>query len=275
MGIVKSLFGGSSSKSYNKAFDQVKSQAEPYVQRGQQAMGQAADMLGLGGGGQPAPVNALPQMTGGGTGTAPIMPGAGRMMAGGDSASGMAEPGGAPGGGGFENYLANTGYDWAMDQGTRAITGNAAAQGMLRSGSTLKGIEEYGQNLGKQFFENYLGQLMNMGQMGQRSTGQVAQAGQVSESDSSSGGLGRTIGAGLSAIGLSDARAKDVGPILDILPNGIEIRWFRYKGDDIDRVGVVAQQVQPIMPEAVIEIDGLLHVDYDAILEADHGLEAH
>lgn len=280
MGIVKDIFGGSSSKSYNKAYDQVQGQVQPYVQRGQQAGNAMADLLGLGGG-QPSrgTQGSIERQVGPG-GQSPLA-GAGAGLGGAAGAAAAGVPGGMPqinqGGGGqggapgggaggaFENYLNSTGYQFQMDQGIDAIEGSQAAKGMLRSGDTLKGITEFGQGMGRKYFENYLNRLQGLSQMGLQGTGTLAQAGQVSESESSSGGAGKAIGKGLSAIALSDGRAKHIGSLIETLPNGIEVRRFRFRGDEKEHIGVVAQQVQPIMPEAVMEIDGLLHVDYGAV----------
>lgn len=84
----------------------------------------------------------------------------------------------------FNNYLGSTGYNFQLDQGTRALTGSAAAKGILNSGSTAKALEGYGQNLGASYFNNYLGQLGNLnGQQtnsatqGQNAVSAAAQAG--------------------------------------------------------------------------------------------------
>ena len=59
----------------------------------------------------------------------------------------------------FANYLNSTGYNFQRQQGTQAITGSAAARGMLNSGGTAKALAAYGQNLGANYFQNYLNQL--------------------------------------------------------------------------------------------------------------------
>lgn len=64
--------------------------------------------------------------------------------------------------------------------------------------------------------------------------------------------------------GLSDRRAKEnikhIGE-----RDGFSIYDFNYKGDKTRYRGVMAQDVQEIMPEAVKDIGGLLHVNYDMI----------
>lgn len=59
----------------------------------------------------------------------------------------------------FQNYLNSTGYNFQLDQGTRAITGSAAAKGLLNSGATARALTGYGQNLASTTFNNYLAQM--------------------------------------------------------------------------------------------------------------------
>ena len=84
----------------------------------------------------------------------------------------------------FKSYLDSTGYQFQFDQGQRAITGSAAARGLLNSGATAKALTKYGQNIGKQYFSDYLGQLGNMNNIlggtataGQNALGQIATVG--------------------------------------------------------------------------------------------------
>lgn len=62
----------------------------------------------------------------------------------------------------FSNYLNSTGFKFQQQQGTQAITGSAAARGILNSGATAKALTSYGQNLGATGFTNYLGQLSSL-----------------------------------------------------------------------------------------------------------------
>lgn len=89
---------------------------------------------------------------------------------------------------GFNNYLNSTGYNFQMDQGTRALTGSAAAKGILNSGSTAKALTSYGQNLASTTFNNYLGNLsgLNSQQQATANTG-VQAAGQVASAGTAGG----------------------------------------------------------------------------------------
>ena len=67
------------------------------------------------------------------------------------------------------------------------------------------------------------------------------------------------------AAAASDMRLKENVKKISTDKRGIETVEFNYKGSDIRYRGVIAQQVEPIIPEAVVEIDGLKHVNYDLI----------
>ncbi len=61
----------------------------------------------------------------------------------------------------FANYRNSTGYQFQMDQGTKAINQGYAANGSLQSGAALKALQTYGQNTATGFFKDYLGLLSN------------------------------------------------------------------------------------------------------------------
>lgn len=92
--------------------------------------------------------------------------------------------------GGFDAFKKNSGFDYALNTGQRNISGSAAARGLLNSGSTGKALAGYESNLGNQTYQNYLGQLGNVAQLGNQGAGVIAGAGQQSTgSGSSTGGL--------------------------------------------------------------------------------------
>ena len=59
----------------------------------------------------------------------------------------------------FQNFLSSTGFQSQLQAGSEAITGNQAAAGLLNSGSTLKRLTRFGQDLGQQGFQNFLSNL--------------------------------------------------------------------------------------------------------------------
>jgi hypothetical protein len=64
----------------------------------------------------------------------------------------------------------------------------------------------------------------------------------------------------------SDIRLKHNIALLGRLDNGLGFYRFTYNGGDRAYVGVMAQEVQTIMPEAVVRgRDGYLNVAYDKL----------
>lgn len=78
---------------------------------------------------------------------------------------------------GFNNYLGSTGYNFAKQQGSGAITNSAASRGLLNSGATAKALDTFGTGLAQQNFNNYLGQVGGVANAGQTALGQTAAAG--------------------------------------------------------------------------------------------------
>ncbi|HET9536180.1 MAG TPA: tail fiber domain-containing protein, partial [Mesorhizobium sp.] len=78
------------------------------------------------------------------------------------------------------------------------------------------------------------------------------------------GGGGGGMGGG--GGGMSDIHAKHDIVLLGHLDNGLGFYRFSYNGSDKTYVGVMAQEVQTIMPEAVARgSDGYLRVNYELL----------
>lgn len=78
--------------------------------------------------------------------------------------------------GSFQNYLDSSGYRTQLNSGIDALNSNAAAKGMLKSGATLKATQRFGSGLGQQYFNNYIGQLMQQSNMGMQADQTLAGA---------------------------------------------------------------------------------------------------
>ena len=97
----------------------------------------------------------------------------------------------------YQNYLSSTGFQGQLQAGQQAITSNRAARGLLGSGSTAKALQEHGQQLGRQSFNNYLGQLQGVSGQGLQAGGMLGQSAAQGYSDA-----GRyQYGAGMGAAG--------------------------------------------------------------------------
>lgn len=55
---------------------------------------------------------------------------------------------------GMDDFQADPGYAFRLEQGMKALQNSAAAKGLLSSGNTLKGITDYGQNAASQEYMN-------------------------------------------------------------------------------------------------------------------------
>lgn len=172
---------------------------------------------------------------------------------------------------GFDAFKNATGFDWQAEQGSRGITGNAAAKGLLNSGSTGKALVSYGNNIQNQFANNYMDKLLQQAQLGLQAGGLISGAGNVSSSTSSSSGsskpgLGGLIGGIASGVAKSDRRAKKNIFKVGELKNGLNLYQYRYNDDTGPFIGVMADEVAKVMPEALGPIiDGFQTVNYDKI----------
>lgn len=85
-----------------------------------------------------------------------------------------------------------------------------------------------------------------------------SQVGQSNSMTNGLMGLAGTIGAAF----ISDRRMKrDIEKVGDD-PRGFGIYKFRYLWDDVERTGVMADEVEKIIPEAVIDVGGVKAVNY-------------
>lgn len=166
-GITKALFGGSDQSSSS----QQQSNSSSSSTSGNNAFGFLKDSLG---GNVQTGTNAMSSIA--------ALLGQGGDQAGADAA--------------FKNYLGSSGYNFALDQGMRAITGSKAAGGLLNSGSTLKALTGFGQNLGNQGFNNYLTQLQSLVGNGLQSANTISGAGNFSNAQSTSSSTGTSTSKG-------------------------------------------------------------------------------
>lgn len=97
---------------------------------------------------------------------------------------------------GLQAFRNSAGYQSQLDTGLDAINSNAAARGLLNSGSTLKGLTRYGQELGSSFYDKYLNNLFQQNSQGLQAAGIIGGAGgQSTQKSSSKPGLGGFLGA--------------------------------------------------------------------------------
>lgn len=77
----------------------------------------------------------------------------------------------------FSTFRQDPGYQWSVDQGSRALQNSAAARGVLNSGATAKALTTFGQGLADQQYGNYFSRLQSLAGIGQSATNATQQAG--------------------------------------------------------------------------------------------------
>ncbi len=98
----------------------------------------------------------------------------------------------------YSAFFKSPGYEFRLEEGTRALDRSAAARGMLMSGGQMRALTRYGQGLASSEFNTYANRLASMAGIGQtatQATGALgsAAAGQVAGQTNA---LGQTILAG-------------------------------------------------------------------------------
>ena len=100
----------------------------------------------------------------------------------------------------MSTYPASPDYTWRLGEGLRAVDAGAAAQGMLRSGATLKAEQTFGEGLANADFGNYWNRLQQLSSGGLDAAKGIASA--------ATGGATQIAGTDTSA---AAAQAKIIG----------------------------------------------------------------
>jgi hypothetical protein len=125
---------------------------------------------------------------------------------------------------GTQQFQADPGYAFRMAEGMKGLERSAAARGGLLSGATLRGIQNYGQDLASQEYQNAfnryqaerqarLGPLQSLAGVGQTTAQQLGQAGQGYAANVGNIGMGQAQIAGQAGL----ARASAYGNALNQL----------------------------------------------------------
>lgn len=164
---------------------------------------------------------------------------------------------------GFNQYKDSAGYKFTMDSGSRAITDNNAANGMLRSGATLKSLTRYGEGVGQQYLADYMKNLLGMATVGTQAAGVLSDSGKYSNStqnSSSKNGMGSFLG----ALAASDFRLKEDIKEEGKTPSGINLFSWKYKNGKNRFLGVIAQDLLGTVYQKFVSKgkDGYYRVNY-------------
>ncbi len=177
------------------------------------------------------------------------------------------------------------------DQTTQTLLNNTAAKGKVGSGGTAEALQNSLMLLGNNLVQQQISNKQNLVSMGQnaavgqgnitmnsgnsiadlytqqgnaRAAGIVGGSNAVMQGRQSLLNLGGQLGG--AAIMACDIRFKTDINQVGLLDNGLPIYTFRYKSDPEKlHLNVMAQDVEKVKPEAVIEIDGFKYVDMEKL----------
>jgi hypothetical protein len=125
---------------------------------------------------------------------------------------------------GMQQFQADPGYAFRMSEGMKGLERSAAARGGLLSGSALKGIQRFGQDLGSQEYQNAfnryqtersarLNPLQSLAGVGQTATNQLGAAGRDYGSSAGSIMSGQGINSANALLAGQQARSSSYGQL--------------------------------------------------------------
>lgn len=176
-------------------------------------------------------------------------------------------------------------FNKLAQQAQSSLFANQAARGKLGSGDTAAGLQDRLMLMGNSLLQQSIDNRFNLATMGQNSAAQTGTMTQNSGNNISelmtgignaqaAGGVGAanamaqgganiaSVAGGVAKIFLSDRRMKYNLEKVGEHPSGIPIYSFRYVGGMTTVIGVMAQDVEPIVPSAVLDVFGIKFVDY-------------
>lgn len=122
------------------------------------------------------------------------------------------------------DYQADPGYAFRLSEGMKGLERSAAARGGLLSGATLKGIQNYGQGLASQEYQNafnryqtnqgnQFNRLAGIAGVGQTAAGNIGQAGQNYAGTAGNLNMMNAANMGNAQLAAGQARASSYGGI--------------------------------------------------------------
>jgi hypothetical protein len=175
-------------------------------------------------------------------------------------------------------------FEALADKAQGRLFASKAAKGKVGTGGTAEELQTSLLGLGNQLLSENIRQRMGLVNVGLGAAGGGAQAAQTA-----SRGIADLIGSGAAAeaagiVGAENVRTQRENQLLQLTSSGIAasdrrvkkdikmigfnkfpVYSFKYIWDDEEQIGYMAQDVEKTLPEAVIEIDGIKHVNYGVI----------
>jgi len=167
-----------------------------------------------------------------------------------------------------------------MENLVKAINASGQLPGLYTGGATAQyGAANEGNNQQWNQSERWLRNLLGISGLGSQSTGTSTRtqgestagniiggatglAGLMSSLFGSAAGGTSAMSGLMGLLALSDERTKENIEPVGELNDGQKVYAFNYKGDAKPQIGLMAQEVEKVRPDAVTEIGGVKFVDY-------------
>jgi len=171
------------------------------------------------------------------------------------------------------------------DDAQSRLFANQAAKGKIGSGDTPKALQNSLLLLGNDLLNQNISQRFNLATLGAN-----AAAGQATATQSASAGISDLFTQGANAqaagfVGAANARTNATNQLLQLgttallasdrrvkrdieqigMYKDLPVYTFKYIWSDEEQIGFMAQEVRELFPDAVVEKNGILHVNYGAV----------
>ena len=120
------------------------------------------------------------------------------------------------------NFSASPDYTFRMNAGLEGVTQNRAVNGMLQSGSALKGLNDYAQNTASAEFGNWWNRQAGLANVGQTANAANAQSGSAYANNSQNALMQNAQQQGQSAYYAANANAQGAGALAGALGWGLQ-----------------------------------------------------
>jgi hypothetical protein len=111
----------------------------------------------------------------------------------------------------MNNFHTSPGYQFALDQGLRAVDAGAAAKGFARSGAALKAEQTFGTGLADQEFTNYYNRLFSLANLGENAAAKTG----ANAVTTGAGIAGTDVSSGAQDVSIYGNAAKGIGNTVD------------------------------------------------------------
>lgn len=121
-----------------------------------------------------------------------------------------------------DRFQETPGYQFAFDEGVRALDRSASARGDLRGGGYGRELTRYGQGIANQEFNNYANRLSSLAGVGQAATGSTAAAGAQSSGNISNALMAGGQAQGNALMAAGTARASGYAGVGNAINSGVQ-----------------------------------------------------